>query len=969
MTALFLVTSPGYTATKWLARTLASHPGVYCEHSAGSCALERDYTGEELAALAEEKLGRRDLEPLDVTFARLLARAGEARAAGNVHRYNRTALRRNLARFGATRAFCTANLIRHPVTWVESGSHQLARMAGYSSRIRRRLHAAHRRGAARWRALSAPTFPWPSELAFLYLCGRLSRLAAEIEDPVRHVRMEDVTRDVDALGALVRFLVGAAPDAAVLRAAVREAPVHRHRPAALAPEAQLAAWPEWKRAVLADALRTSGLVERYAAHGYDLRRAAGFRSTVAEPPTAPPLFDAAPTPPHGAAAPGETRAPALPNGSPAAGPRAGGADAARASARPRAAARPSPHAARPPRPRTDGPARSTPDARPPPIPERVWRRALSSFDRVAAREVPIRWLLEPRLRRTLVELERRLRAAGLVAGLGERAPFSPGLDGGAPPLLPAAFFAGDGWRAALVHPTRQDRSPALLCAHPTGALAVSLKGAGLRARHDSFVIRAGRCPGYRATLGRDLHTPIDVLVDHPDDEWRSHTLLGAARLGPTWMEIRNALAWHALALRHDGAPAATCLPFAVHRPREARVRVGDARFTVPIEELFVSPTLRTPAQLAQVLRDLGLRRWLRPVSAARFARALRRAPASLASDRHAALRRRVGRLYVAHAKPVVYAHVTRAKLRVGHAWARLVDDGALRALLDELGRPFDDASIRAVVEATVAEIYACHGRTPRLAEPPAELRTVEGRFAFLRAIHDANADAADAIRHAVGRTGGRSLGLLHGAGGHCLGRRLVLRDRRGEALRDAYGLALRAGAPGGGCTTDRNMTVCGEWVDTAHVFDPATDPVSRLLAWVSRWSDRWVPWASARHRPRFQRCDVELAEVSMARFDALLTGERSRVPAELDRIEAGRAERKRLEDALKTGAAPRAETVRAIEALEREAATRRRRRPELGDGTALRAFRSSYEAHRRKETERRRADVPGVSRRHRPSAS
>lgn len=159
MTALFLVTSPGYTATKWLAWSLNGRPGVYCNHSAGSDVLHREYTLEELASLAADKHERRDETPLDDFFARLLERAGGAAAAGNVHRYNLTALNRNLARFGRPRPFRAVNLLRHPVPWVESGARQLGRMYGAAPVVRRRLEGHFRRNRALYRELGAPTFP------------------------------------------------------------------------------------------------------------------------------------------------------------------------------------------------------------------------------------------------------------------------------------------------------------------------------------------------------------------------------------------------------------------------------------------------------------------------------------------------------------------------------------------------------------------------------------------------------------------------------------------------------------------------------------------------------------------------------------------------------------------------------------------------------------------------------------------
>ena len=118
----FLVTSPGYTATKWLAWALNEHPSIHCTHSAGVEPTDHDYSLAELDELVEEKFGTRDDTPLEAFLERLESEAPDAHAVGNVHRYNLTALGRNQARFQSERAVRVINLVRHPVDWVASGT-------------------------------------------------------------------------------------------------------------------------------------------------------------------------------------------------------------------------------------------------------------------------------------------------------------------------------------------------------------------------------------------------------------------------------------------------------------------------------------------------------------------------------------------------------------------------------------------------------------------------------------------------------------------------------------------------------------------------------------------------------------------------------------------------------------------------------------------------------------------------------
>ncbi|MDP6934053.1 MAG: hypothetical protein QGG40_14105, partial [Myxococcota bacterium] len=124
----FIVTSPGYTATKWLAWALDQHPEIHCTHSAGVEPTDGDYSLAELNLLVEEKFRVRDSTPLETFLARIERDALTAPCIGNVHRYNLTSLRRNQRRFPLEGDVHVVNLVRHPVTWVASGTAQLGRM-------------------------------------------------------------------------------------------------------------------------------------------------------------------------------------------------------------------------------------------------------------------------------------------------------------------------------------------------------------------------------------------------------------------------------------------------------------------------------------------------------------------------------------------------------------------------------------------------------------------------------------------------------------------------------------------------------------------------------------------------------------------------------------------------------------------------------------------------------------------------
>lgn len=833
----FLVTSPGYTATKWLAWALDQAPHVLCNHSAGHDASDAEaYDLQTLARLAAEKHGPRDEEPVPLFLEALERRGRElgVEAVGNVHRYSLTALRKNEARFGIRHGATVINLVRHPVPWLESGAAQLGRLIVASPEVRRRVHRHARRFAPQYDALAIPREPWPVDLAFCYLCGRLRRLVEEAVDDARHVRMEDVTADRGVLADVFQALTGQTADSEWLTRVLDRGRVHRHRATALDPTQQLEAWEPWKLRVFEHWARETNLASVYAELGYSVR---------------------------------------LPVRSPSV----------------RRASSPAPLCS----PRTI---------------ERVLQTGLRKTP-----ATPVRWtrLLEPSLRRVQAELKRRLEAAGLPQLDPRRrwAPMSRGIEGGVAPAL-APREEHSGWRVAALHPVTHDRSPALYCQHADGLQHVlSYKGAGLRSVQDSFVVRGGRSPRYVDALRRGVRKPIDVLFDRPPGDWRSHELVGGARLVAALFEARYALCWHALLLQHDGRPAATCVPLRMWRPRAIEAVVAGHRRVVSLRDSVCDPELVLPEQYEQVARDA-----LGALASLPLPRAL------------------VARLFVLRKAPVIYEHATRAKLRVGHLWRQLNDERALQARAHEAGTTTTD-----VIDAWMDEVFASNGRAwhrpdPSVAEP----------FDRLAHAYRRNRDEADALLHEVGSTTGRTLGALHGSGGHCLGRRLKLRTADGHERLDAHGLPLRAGAPGGGCCAPRNVTVAGELVDTTHVYNPRIDPVCRLAVIGSR-SFPDLLWADPNQARRFQRADLRLAELSMAMLDAIVTGDRTLVPEGLERLEELRHRRRRLEDRVRSSTQDRQE----LAALEREAAELRKRMPDAGGGACRSAFREAYEQHRR----------------------
>lgn len=268
----FLVTSRGYTATKWIARVLSEHPAIYCNHSAGTEVFDRDYTAAELEAIVEDKWLVRDHAPV-VEFLESLTTRKDATAFGNVHRYSLTSLRLNFDRFPFGGKVRIANMVRHPVSWVESGTAQMMTMSQSVHYVRLQLlkHFIAHRAMYRRVAAEADLLAWET-LSFFMMCFRLVEWAGEARDrAVRHFRMEDITTDPRAFAGLVEHLSGIdiSGDAAYLERSLGHGKIHRHaRSAETGTGALWAGWQPWQRRVFSFWSERAALAEAFARFEY-----------------------------------------------------------------------------------------------------------------------------------------------------------------------------------------------------------------------------------------------------------------------------------------------------------------------------------------------------------------------------------------------------------------------------------------------------------------------------------------------------------------------------------------------------------------------------------------------------------------------------------------------------------------------------------------------------------------------------
>ena len=209
----FIVTCCGFSGSKWLAAALDRHPDILCTHAATDLRIwDRSYNTQELLDCADEEWFGRIKKPLDEYLGEL-AGLGDATVCGNVHRYRVTDLVQICEKWPPETPFHIANLVRHPVLWVESGANQYAHLGKTNIMNRyemlqscmmelefyRHLEHRHRIDLLDWNVL-----------AFLSVCMYMSALVPDVQlvNGMRHVPMESITTDAALFTEIVFGLTG-----------------------------------------------------------------------------------------------------------------------------------------------------------------------------------------------------------------------------------------------------------------------------------------------------------------------------------------------------------------------------------------------------------------------------------------------------------------------------------------------------------------------------------------------------------------------------------------------------------------------------------------------------------------------------------------------------------------------------------------------------------------------------------------
>ncbi|MBO6657188.1 MAG: hypothetical protein JJ934_09845 [Pseudomonadales bacterium] len=276
----FMVTSHGWSASKWLAAALNKHPEVTCVHSVGSVLpdeKESEYEDELHADLADmgATLGRQN-QSLKEHFDSIVEKQ-DRRIIGSVHRYRLRDLPR-LLQGGETYPFQLANLIRHPVTLVNSGQGEFTTLAEMSDETRKEIQTFFENQRQYYldlqRKYDLDLEDW-SVLSFLAAAQHQFVLVHDqtCVKGVANVCMERVTTEPELFRSMIEALSKKTlvADDDYINGVFNMGNVNRHTNdrKITTPEERFELWNDWQREAYKHFMEQSGIDTVYSQVGYD----------------------------------------------------------------------------------------------------------------------------------------------------------------------------------------------------------------------------------------------------------------------------------------------------------------------------------------------------------------------------------------------------------------------------------------------------------------------------------------------------------------------------------------------------------------------------------------------------------------------------------------------------------------------------------------------------------------------------
>jgi hypothetical protein len=255
----FAVTTPGLSATRWLAYVLTAHPDVYVAHGkhALDALVQGQFTQEQQTSDALSLVRGNEMRELyegaslEEVFACYQQTRPEACVYGCVHSYTLDSLIRAARNPQTLANLRILNLVRHPVTYIAS-HYALVRSAEkhprlYQLYVERVFPQALREFPE---LFLMPCSDLRAFLAFATSCLGVSNLIRSLVFAgVRTVKMEELTTRIERLQSVCQELTGFSYSQALLRPFLSRGAINQHRPknASKEPRLVFTDWEPWQQ--------------------------------------------------------------------------------------------------------------------------------------------------------------------------------------------------------------------------------------------------------------------------------------------------------------------------------------------------------------------------------------------------------------------------------------------------------------------------------------------------------------------------------------------------------------------------------------------------------------------------------------------------------------------------------------------------------------------------------------------------
>jgi hypothetical protein len=257
--SFFAVTSPGVSATRWLAYVLATHADIYVAHGKHPLdAVVRGHFNQEKQNSDLDSLVRGNaMHPwyeehsLEEVFDRFQEIKPEARVFGCVHSYTLDTLIRAACNPRTLSNIRLLNLLRHPVTYIASHFALVRSAEKHVPLYQYYMERVFPQALQEFPELFL--IPCPDQRAFLAFAASCFGVANHIRDlsypGVRSVKMEELTTRPELLRNVCQELTGLSYSQELLRGFLRGGAINQHRPPSSStdPHTVFASWETWQQ--------------------------------------------------------------------------------------------------------------------------------------------------------------------------------------------------------------------------------------------------------------------------------------------------------------------------------------------------------------------------------------------------------------------------------------------------------------------------------------------------------------------------------------------------------------------------------------------------------------------------------------------------------------------------------------------------------------------------------------------------